>query len=54
MTNINAFYILQPSYIDALLDEAVKQHGSMENCIRMGLGITVDEIRSLRDSLLEQ
>ena len=54
MTNINAFYILQPSYIDASLDEAVKQHGSMELYIRDGLGITADEIRSLRNSLLER
>ena len=54
MTNINAFYMLQPDYIDASLDEAVKQHGSMEKYIRDGLGITVDEIRSLRNSLLER
>ncbi len=53
MTNINAFYILQPGYIDASLDEIVKQYGSMEKYIRNGLGITVDEIRSLRNSLLE-
>ena len=54
MTNINAFYILQPGYIDASLDEAVKQHGSMEKYIRDGLGISADEIRSLRNSLLER
>jgi len=54
MTNINAFYILQPGYINASLDEAVKQHGSMEKYIRDGLQITADEIRSLRDSLLER
>lgn len=54
MTNINAFYILQPDYIDASLDEAVKQYGSMEKYIRDGLGITADEIKSLRNSLLER
>jgi protein-tyrosine phosphatase len=54
MANINAFYILQPAYIDASLDETVKQYGSMENYIRDGLGITTEEIKSLRDSLLER
>lgn len=54
MTNINAFYILQPSYIDASLDEAVKRYGSMEKYIRNGLGMSTDEIESLRDSLLER
>ena len=44
-TNMNAFCVLQPSCIDASLDEAVKQHGSMELCIRDGLGMTADEIR---------
>jgi len=53
MTNINAFYILQPEYIDASLQEAVKQYGSMENYIREGLGISDKEIVSLREQLLE-
>ncbi len=53
MTNINAFYILQPSYIDASLDKAVKQYGSMQRYIRDGLGIKNAEIRTLRDSLLD-
>ena len=53
MTNINAFYILQPSYIDASLDEAVKQYGSMDNYIRDGLGIDNDLVKKLRDALLE-
>ncbi|UCB54878.1 MAG: tyrosine-protein phosphatase [Thiotrichales bacterium] len=52
MTNINAFYILQPEYIDASLDEAVKQYGSMENYIREGLGISDKELASLREQLL--
>lgn len=53
MTNIKAFYILEPEYIDASLDEAVKQYGSMENYIREGLGITDKELSSLREQLLE-
>ena len=53
MSNINAFYILQPSYIDASLDEAVKRHGSMENYIREGLGIEDALIEKLRRELLE-
>jgi protein-tyrosine phosphatase len=53
MTNINAFYILDGSYIDASLDEAIKEYGSMKNYIRQGLGITEEEILALRQSLLE-
>ena len=53
MTNIKAFYILQPEYIDASLDEAIKQYGSMENYIRKGLGITDTELANLREQLLE-
>ena len=53
MTNIYAFYVLQPEYIDASLDEAVKQYGSMESYIREGLGITDKELASLREQMLE-
>ena len=53
MSNINAFYILQPSYIDASLDEAVKRHGSMENYIREGLGVEDELIQKLRSELLK-
>ena len=53
MTNIKAFYILEPEYIDASLDEAVKQYGSMGNYIREGLGITNAELANLREQLLE-
>ena len=52
-TNIKAFFVLEPSYIDASLDEAVKQYGSMDNYIRNGLGITDKELKSLREQLLE-
>ena len=53
MTNIEAFYILQPSYIDASLEEAVSQYGSMDNYIREGLGVDDETIQALRDQLLE-
>jgi protein-tyrosine phosphatase len=53
MANIKAFYILEPTYIDASLDEAVKQYGSMDNYIREGLGVTDKELVSLREQLLE-
>jgi len=51
-TNMEAFYILQPSYIDASLDEAVKRHGSIEKFISDGLKITDDELKRLREALL--
>jgi protein-tyrosine phosphatase len=53
MTNINAFYILDGSYIDASLDEAIKEYGSIDKYIREGLGITEEEIATLRKLLLE-
>jgi protein-tyrosine phosphatase len=51
--NIEAFYILQGSYVDAALDEAVKQFGSMENYIREGLGISDEVVAMLKEQLLE-
>ena len=51
-TNMEAFYRLQGAYIDASLQEAIKQNGSMDAYIRCGLGITDDEIEALRDQLL--
>ena len=51
-TNMEAFYRLQGSYIDASLDEAIQEHGSMEAYIRNVLGLTDDEIKKLRDQLL--
>jgi len=51
--NIDAFYILQAEYIDAALDEAVKNYGSMENFIRDGLGISDEEVARLKSALLE-
>jgi protein-tyrosine phosphatase len=52
-TNMDAFYILQPAYIDAALEQAVEDYGSMEAYIREGLGITDEEVEQLKSQLLE-
>ena len=52
-TNMDAFYILQGAYIDAALEQAVEDYGSMEAYIRDGLGITDEEVEELRSQLLE-
>jgi protein-tyrosine phosphatase len=52
-TNLEAFYILESSYIDAALDEMIKEYGSVEGYIRNGLGLSDDEIQRLRAELLE-
>lgn len=51
-SNIEAFYVLQGSYIDAALDAAVEEFGSMEAYITQGLGITEAELQRLRSELL--
>jgi protein-tyrosine phosphatase len=53
MTNVEAFYILDGSYIDGTLERAVADYGSMEGYIRDGLGITDEEVERLRDQLLD-
>ena len=50
---MEAFYVLDESYIDAVLDRAVRAYGSMDAYIREGLGITEGEIANLRQALLE-
>jgi protein-tyrosine phosphatase len=52
-TNMDAFYILQGAYIDAALEQAVEDYGSMESYIRDGLGISDQEVEDLRIQLLE-
>ena len=52
-TNMDAFYILQGAYIDAALEQAVEDYGSMEAYIREGLGLSDDEVEHLRSGLLE-
>ena len=53
MSNVEAFYILEGSYIDGALEEAKKRYGSMDGYIRDGLGLSEEEIKALRASLLE-
>jgi protein-tyrosine phosphatase len=53
MANVEAFYILDGSYIDGSLEQAVADYGSMEAYIREGLGITDEELDRLRQQLLE-
>jgi protein-tyrosine phosphatase len=52
-TNMDAFYILQGAYIDAALEQAVEDYGSMEAYVREGLGISDEEVERLRSELLE-
>jgi protein-tyrosine phosphatase len=52
-TNMDAFYILDGTYIDASLDFAVAEYGSMDNYIREGLGISDNVIEKLRELYLE-
>ena len=53
MTNIRAFYILEAAYIDAAFDEIEREYGSVENYLSEGLGLTRDDIKRLRDELLD-
>jgi protein-tyrosine phosphatase len=52
MTNINAFYNLQGSYIDAARDQILKDYGSIGGYLTRGLELTDDEIDQLRERLL--
>lgn len=52
-TNLEAFYVLDGSYIDASLAAAVDEYGSMDNYIKEGLGLSAEEIERLRQELLE-
>ena len=48
---IRAFYILQPEYIDASLNAAVKKYGSLDRYLEEGLGLKDRQIGQLRDLL---
>ena len=48
---IRAFYVLQPEYIDASLDAAVKRYGSLDRYLTEGIGVTDQQILLLRDLL---
>ena len=52
-TNMNAFYILQDAYIDAALEQAIEDLGSMESYIRDGLGLSDEDVAALKNQLLE-
>lgn len=52
-TNLEAFYVLKGFYIDAALDQAVKDYGSMDAYIREGLGLSERDIERLRSELLD-
>lgn len=53
MSNVEAFYVLEGSYIDGALEAAKQKYGSMDAFIREGLGLSEEEIEALRASLLE-
>lgn len=53
MTNIDAFYILEPHYIDAVRDEILKTHGSVNAYLKNALKLTDQDIQTLKTNLLE-
>ena len=54
MTNIEAFYILQGYYVDAVKETIEEEYGSIDNYMTEGLGLSVGEIQLLKDELLEE
>jgi len=50
---MRAFYILEAAYIDAANDEIMREYGSMEEYVRVGLGLTEEDIQRLRAELLD-
>ena len=52
-SNMDAFYILEASYIDASLDVINSDYGSVEIYLRDGLGLSQDDIEGLRNALLD-
>ena len=50
---MEAFLIQHGSYIDASREEMIRENVSIENYIREGLGLSMQEINNLRDQLLE-
>jgi protein-tyrosine phosphatase len=53
MINVEAFYVLDGTYIDGTLEHAIEEYGSMKAYVRDGLGLTDEEIEVLRGQLLE-
>lgn len=50
---MEAFYLLDGSYIDASLDEMESKYGSVEKYARQRLGLSNKEIAQLRELLLD-
>ena len=53
MSRVEAFYILNGTYIGGARQAAEEQYGSMDGYIREGLGLSEDEVDALRSELLE-
>ncbi len=53
MTNIEAFYILKGSYIDATRDYVIENYGSFENYAIIGMGLSQEDIINLKNRYLE-
>ena len=51
--NIEAFYLLDGSYVDASLETIRREYGTMDDYLRDGLGLSDDELKALREKLLE-
>ena len=54
MTNIEAFYILQGFYVDAVKETIEEEYGSIDNYMTDGLELSAGEVRLLKDGLLEE
>jgi protein-tyrosine phosphatase len=52
MTNINAFYILESSYVDGAHARIEEGYGGIDNYLTQGLGLSPDEVEALRNKLL--
>jgi protein-tyrosine phosphatase len=53
MTNIEAFYILQGFYVDAVKETIEEDYGTIENYLSDGLGLTAAEVIKLKQQLLQ-
>jgi protein-tyrosine phosphatase len=53
MTSYEAKFSVKPEYLEAAHKGAIVKYGSMESCLRKGLGISDKTINRLRNELLE-
>ena len=51
--NIEAFYVLQGYYVDAVKETIEKEYGTIDNYLTQGLGLNTGEIAQLRAQLLQ-